>query len=155
RPFYVSKVLVKIRLRPLGPLQQRNCHGLISPQGFPCPTPVPSIYGVKATSILSITYATLLLTLAASLPCYAQACDSSSNIELESLAQNANARQTTIESELASLDRRTPPPGVDAAAFAADTEKERQRLTDLRDRNARLIEAYQARLGTQSETSDA
>jgi hypothetical protein len=103
-----------------------------------------SIYWVSSTTIRACVAILLLIAISAA-PGLA-AADSSTDLELRSLADRARARQASIESQLASLDTQPAQPGTDAAS-------ERARLEDLRARNARVLEAYDTRLSRSSGSS--
>lgn len=107
-------------------------------KGFSVPASVPSILGVKKHYIRA-SVALLVLAVATALPARAQ---SSTDLELVSLARNAEARHATYEGQLAALDSNTA--GMDPQTLAAD----RTRITDLRDRNARVLDGYRTRLGS-------
>ncbi|MBI4864439.1 MAG: hypothetical protein HY815_29895 [Candidatus Riflebacteria bacterium] len=103
---------------------------------------------MKTTGVFS-QLAALILAIAIATPCWADG----GALDLSALAERARARQAAIEADLAALNNRTAPPGMDSATFAAKQAEERNRLEELKARNARVVEGYENHMGSASKST--
>lgn len=106
-------------------------------KGFTLSRRVSILFCVSTTTTIHACVALLLLVMPFARPARADGSQSSTELELASLADRARARQSDIETQLAQTS--------DA--------NERSRLEDLSARNSRVIAAYDARISGSGSSS--